>query len=219
MSLDKKVGCYIGIGAFLVYFLYVFVKLDYKDQITAMSLMSTIGLGIFVHYTTRSRELEAHIRTKDREYETHERTKDREFKSRMFAEQKSAFKNFIYFVVNLPLTHSASNGKKTEYDMNRIWKEFGPSLVSWGSHEAIQSLIDFRKSVLAKEAPLLSLVYANNLLVSLRKELGHDDSKSDPMLVMKMIIKDDEHDNLDATFALFKEKSERLMMEVENASI
>lgn len=190
--------------AAVIYGLWLIRLLPPTTQITFIAPVVAAMVVMYGYFATKTRAAELHEQTRQREIEANERTKERELKARLFGEQKESFKKFIAYAVNVPITNATKTQKKIDSEIRRLWLDFAPAIVSWGSMSAIKNVTDFKNNLSPDGHPLSALVHVNDMLLGMRKELGHDDSTAEAMTIMKMIISAEDHDDLDEVYRVMK---------------
>jgi hypothetical protein len=121
----------------------------------------------------------------------------REIKARQFAEKSQAYRKFFDFMFDIfAFQRRGAAMEETEMidRMHVIMKE----LMIWGSAETINQYNQFIRLSASSAAECSPRIFQNveDLMRSLRRDLGHDDNKLERLGLSKLLIKGEEHDQL-----------------------
>ncbi len=122
----------------------------------------------------------------------------REIKARQFSDKREAYSAFFDFLFEI-MNNQGREDPLLNYDatMTKV-RLITKKLMIWGSAETINSYNSFmRSSLLAPDSPTAQLKRVESLLLSFREDLGHNDAKLESFGLSKLILKADEHHNLD----------------------
>jgi hypothetical protein len=115
----------------------------------------------------------------------------RERRARLFDAKRTTYDKFF----QLFFSFFASQRSGEEIDAVEDMQDFVRSVMTWGSAQTINSLIQFQLASIAKTADdeLYMFPHVERLLRALRKDLGHADGSLQNMALAKLIVKADEH--------------------------
>lgn len=122
----------------------------------------------------------------------------RERKARLFENKREAYDKFFEFFFSI-FTSQKSGNPLGENELAEKFQEFTRAVMTWGSADTINSVIEFQRASNGGDPNDLKKMLAptETLLRALRKDLGHSDSAMDRYGLTKLILKADEHHKLD----------------------
>lgn len=125
------------------------------------------------------------------------RQQSREIKTRHFSEKREAYQKF--FNLMFDMFDAQKRGVEISEDeavlrMRSVVKE----MMIWGSAETINNYNAFLKRSTSSEKISEKEVFqgVETLLLSFRRDLGHNDKKLEPLGLTKLIVKADDHEKL-----------------------
>lgn len=124
----------------------------------------------------------------------HRSTKILEINSRHFIEKKNAYMILINLIFDL-LSDSRKEEKLSKEAMIQRMLEFKRELMVWGDQTVIKALQEYEDfSLQDNKNPAQILLRVDNLLRSIRKDLGHDDSALPKGALVLMQVKAEDRD-------------------------
>lgn len=168
--MNKAIQWIIGLSVFCVlgFLAWTFVQSLMKAEpgITAsvIGALAAVSVGIWTHYSTRRREIN----------------------SRHFVEKKNAYRHLIDLIFDLFKAQKNSQALSESETLERML-EFKKEVMVWGDQDVIQALENYENKVTASEQngkeqlstddPHQLLMIVDDLLMAIRKDLGHKDTQ------------------------------------------
>jgi|GEM_PF-2222072 len=181
-KIGKILGYFVAISIILVipFFLYFSwgALLEASTNVKLGVLTAAVSVFAFVYNNARQQA--------------------REIASRHFSEKREAYRKF--FDLMFAMVASQGNGepipeKETISRMREVAKE----IMIWGNADTINAYNDFLVYSATQPSgdPKAIFGIIEELLRNMRKELGHSDSRLKNLALTKLLVKGDEHHNLD----------------------
>ena len=125
-----------------------------------------------------------------------------EINARHFSEKKKAYSIIVDTIFDLFKKDAKAKARAEAQLVNKM-QDFKKELLVWGSPKAIKAMEDFELGSYKKDVtddPNKFLILMENLLRSIREDLGHDDRKLEPGAIIKMFIIAEEKDMVEKLF-------------------
>lgn len=180
--MNKVIAAIIGLfvfgvlGFFSWFFIQSLLEADPGIAAAVIGAMSVMVAGIWSHYSNRRREIN----------------------SRHFIEKKNAYMHLINLIFDI-FKSIKKDESITEDELLERMFDFKRELMVWGDKTVIEALDTYERNSIAlldEKNPSQTLLLVDDLLRSIRKDLGHNDSQLERGNLVRMLIVADEKDKV-----------------------
>ncbi len=106
------------------------------------------------------------------------------------------YEEFIEFIFQLLLAEKLGKKKVTEQEMIKIFAKFTQKIVVWGSDDAIKAYYDYKRisfESLEKEIGTTGVFAIEDLMLALRRDLGHSNKGLKRGKILGLFVNDIHH--------------------------